>query len=300
MTNITLDRLRYFMEVSKLEHVGLASRSLGISASAISAAIASIEEECQCALFDRSNKRIHLNEKGKLFRERVEPILEQIAALTHQISSDQTIFRGFLSVGGSHFLAVHYLQNLLDEIQTKNADLRAENSPLRTTQVIQDVLDGFLDYGVCFSPHGHPQLEMTTLHTGTLKIAVSKNHPLAKAAKKDDFKLAQINRFPAFTHKFAPGIDYCENHPIFETVGIKPKISQYFHSDDLCVQSLIRSEAWAMIPDIVVKQYSRDLIALPLPRQWKAPYEICSIYRKALKDRPLLHFLDERLKKTLC
>jgi DNA-binding transcriptional LysR family regulator len=101
--NITLDRLRYFLEVAKLEHVGLAGKSLGVSTSAISSAISALEDEYQCTLFERLNKRIHLNERGRVLREQVEPILESVENLTHLVNTKQSKFNGYLSIGGSFF-----------------------------------------------------------------------------------------------------------------------------------------------------------------------------------------------------
>lgn len=297
--SITFDRLRYFMEVAKTEHVGLAGKSLGVSSSAISAAISTLESEYQCSFFERSNKRVYLNEKGRLLRDRIEPIMEQITALSREISSKQISYRGYLSVGGSFFLANHYLQAVLNNTQEKNPDLRTENAPLRTSQVIQDVLSGLLDYGLCFSPHGHPALEKEVLHTGSLKIIVSKDHPIVKMAKKSDFKLELLNRFPASIHKFNTGIDYCENHPAFDQFGIKPRVKQYFHSDDLCIQSAVRGDLWALVPDVVEQHYKNVLFSIPLPKTWKAPYEICSVYRRTMKDRGILIHLNEQLREML-
>jgi DNA-binding transcriptional LysR family regulator len=187
----------------------------------------------------------------------------------------------------------------LNETQKANPGLRAENSPLRTSQVIQDVLSGLLDYGVCFSPHGHPSLERKVLHTGTLKLVVSKKHPLVKLVQNKTFKLDHLNQYPAIIHKFSPGIDYCENHPVFEEFVIMPKVSQYFHSDDLCVQAIQGHEAWAMIPDIVESKYSSALFSLPLPRSWSATYDICAIYRKTMKNRGVFLHFDEKMKEML-
>lgn len=297
--NISLDKLKYFLEVSKTEHVGMAGRILGISPSAISAAIASLEEECQCPLFERSNKRVFLNEQGRLLRERIEVILKQIEALPSEVNSKQALFRGYLSVGGSHFLANHFLQPTINDAQKKNLDLRTENAPLRTSEVIRDVLAGLLDYGLCFSPHEHPLLETVKLHTGTLVIAVSKIHPLVRVASKKGFHLKAINQYSAVIHKSSPGIDYCENHPEFARLGIEPQIAQYFHSDDLSVQSVINGNFWTMIPDVVAKYYQSKLYTLPLPDNWKAKYDIRAIYKKTMKQRPIFAYLDNALRDSI-
>ena len=131
--NITIDRLKYFLEVAKLEHVGLASKSLGISASAISSAITAIENEYGCALFERSHQRIFLNEKGQWLKEEVAPLLEQLDSLAHKINGKASVFRGHLNTGASFYLANHYLQPLLQKLQKQNTAITTEISPLRST-----------------------------------------------------------------------------------------------------------------------------------------------------------------------
>lgn len=295
--NITFDRLRYFLEVAKLEHVGLASKSLGISASAISSAITVLEEEYQCELFERSNKRIYLNEKGKLLRERIEPIIEQVQGLGREINQHQVEFKGYLSLGGSFFLASNYIQPVINEIQKLNPGLRTENSPLRTAQVIQEVLSGVIDYGLCFSPNTHPLLERKLVHTGDLKIVISKTHPLVKLIKKNQFKLSMLNDYQTSVLKSSPGVDFCDNHPMFEEFGILPNIFQYFHSDELCIQSVLENDIWTMVPDIVEEKFHSQLFSIPLPKNWVAHYEICSVYRKTMKNREVFAHFDECLKE---
>jgi DNA-binding transcriptional LysR family regulator len=296
--NITLDRLRYFLEVARLEHVGLASKSLGISASAVSSAIAAIESEYSCVLFERTHQRIRLTERGQWLRDQVEPILEQLESFPQKINQKASSFRGYLSVGGSFFLAQHFLQPVLHEIQLKNPELKTEISPLRSIQVVQEVLNGTLEYGLCFSPSEHPDLEKKTFHHGSLKIVVAKNHPIIKITRSKSFKLSLLNAYPAAIHKYSPGIDYRENY-VFKKFGIQPDIRNHYYSEELAIQSLLSSDLWAVIPDVVEKHYRSVLFSLPLPPGWNAPYEICSIYRKKMQQKNILLHLDQALLEEL-
>jgi DNA-binding transcriptional LysR family regulator len=296
--NITLDRLKYFLEVAKLEHVGLASKSLGISASAISSAITTIEEEYGCTLFERSHQRIQLNDKGQWLREELVPIIEQLESLSQKINGKDSVFRGHLNVGGSFFLSNHYLQPVLHQLQKQNSEISIENSPLRTTQVIQEVLDGVLNYGLCISPSGHPNLEKQLLYKGTLKIVVAKNHPLVKKIQNKTFKLNFLDNYPAAIHKFSPGINYQETH-LFDKIGVRPNIKNYYHSEELAIKSVLESDLWAVVPDLVFNHYNSKLVSIPLPRDWNAPFEICSIYRKSMKGREIFQQLDQQLLERL-
>lgn len=293
--NISLDKLRYFLEVAKLEHVGLASKSLGISASAISTAISSIEIEYGHELFERSHQRIFLNEKGLWLRERLQPILEELDSLSSEIKGEESQFSGHLNVGGSYFLANHYLQPVLNELQIANPDISCEISPLRSTQVLQEVLQGILDYGVCIGAAGHPSLERQVLYSGELKIVVSKKHPVVKQIKNNTFKLKSLSDYPAAVHKYAPGINYQEAQ-VFQKVGIDAVIKNFYHSEELAIKSVMESQLWAVVPDFVAHHYKADLVIVPLPREWKTTFEVCSLYRTSMKGRPIFQHLDQVLK----
>lgn len=294
--NISLDKLRYFLEVARLEHMGRASKSLGITTSAISTAISAIEEEYGCDLFERSHQRIFLNEKGKRLKEELAPIFMQLETLKDKVNGHESIFKGHLSLGGSYFLAQHFLQPVVQDIQGENSHISVELSPLRSTQVLHEVLSGVLDYGLCISPSGHPGLEKQILYTGKLCLVVARQHPLAKQVRQGTFKIKSLNDYPAAIHKFAPGIDYRETQE-FERLGVEPDIKNFYHSEELAIQSLQASEMWAVVPDLVARAFKSDLCLLPLPKNWNASYEVCSLYRKSLKDRSIYKMLDQRLLK---
>lgn len=62
-----LQQLRYFVRVAQVESISKAAKSLHISQPALSKSIMRLEQELGCDLFDRTGKRIHLNEKGREF-----------------------------------------------------------------------------------------------------------------------------------------------------------------------------------------------------------------------------------------
>lgn len=295
---ITLDKFKYFLEVARLEHVGLASKSLRISASAISSAITSIENEYQCKLFERSHQRIYLNDKGRWLKEELMPILEQLESLSQKATQNESSYKGHINAGGSIFLANHYLQKSLFDVQKKNSDISIEISPLRSIQVVEEIIKGDIDYGLCISPSGHPNLVKKSLYSGSLNIVVAKHHPLVKKIKNKTFNLSLLNDYPAAIHKFSPGINYQETKP-FQQFGIQPQIKNYYHSEDLAIQSVLHQNYWAVVPDLVFSHYQTKIVSVPLPRDWAASYEVCSVYRKTFKDRPLFLHLDQLLEDAL-
>ena len=64
---MTLVQLRIFIAVAELGNVTKASKELGISQSAASAAIATIEDIYQVKLFDRVGRSVFLSDLGRRF-----------------------------------------------------------------------------------------------------------------------------------------------------------------------------------------------------------------------------------------
>lgn len=291
---MTLDQFHYFLETARFEHVGKASSSLHISASAISYAITSLEEELGCALFERQGKRILLTEKGRYFRDRIEKILDQIEELQHELSETKTTLAGFYRLGASHFLATHYLGKAWTKLQGRYPELKVELSSMATAQVIQDVLSGSLDGGLCFSPLRHPDLKALDLHRGQLQVVVRKGHPILRSSKREQTQF--LSNYPATLHKSVAGVDTCEDHPMFQKFGITPKVQSLWDNDAFAIETIKGSDSWSMIPDIVVETNRSAVQALDLGTHWDAPYSISFLFRSHRVENPFLKVLHQELK----
>jgi hypothetical protein len=141
----------------------------------------------------------------------------------------------------------------------------------------------------------HPDLVHDTPYEGHLLIAVGRNHALLKAKK---FSLSELSNFPATLHKSAPGIDICETHPNFEKYGIVPSITAQFDDDDLAIENLRASHSWSLLPDIVITK-SKDLVAVPHPKDWRAPYKIVFSRRTRMKENVVAGLVRENLQLLL-
>ena len=114
---LTLDRLRYFVEVAKREHVQQAATALSISPSVVSSAIAALEMEFGQTLFIRENQRLRINENGRLLLEEATKVLESTNRLYDCFDAKNTTLKGHFKLGASHFLMQHYLIPAILKIQ---------------------------------------------------------------------------------------------------------------------------------------------------------------------------------------
>lgn len=269
---MTLDQLRYFLAAARLEHVGKAARSVAISPSAVSHAISSLESELGGPLFRRVGKTIALNERGQFLRDQAQAMFVQLDQFTRALSDQRTAFIGHLRIGGSPFLAAHYLAPAVTRLQRDSPKLTADIYGFATARAVGALADGSLDLAICFSPHRHAKLSYRELYRGSLVLAVRKGHPALGKGRS----LSSLSEFPATIHRSAEGVEPCDLHPMFDRLDIRPRITCGFDSDDQAIESLRASDAWSLLPDVVVAA-TRQIVALPSPKQWEAPYVIAAL-----------------------
>lgn len=293
---MTLDQLRYFLEASKFEHVGKAARSIHISPGAVSTAISSLEKELQCQFFRRHKNRIYLNARGKYLREQAAATFKQLDRVRLELQGEGFKVEGSYRIAASHFLASRFMASAWTELSRDQPKVSVELCSMATVTVVNEVLRGALDFGLCFSPLTHPDLHASLLHSGTLLIAVGRRHPFARP--RPAFSLADLSRFPAAIHKSAPGVDVCATHPNFERYGIEPSVMLQFDSDDLAVEALKGGRSWSLLPDLVVRS-SPELVVVPHPGDWRAPYVIALICRKTRQEDALFPLLKAELERKV-
>lgn len=80
-----LYQLYDFLHVAKYENVSKAAQELNTSQPSVSKAIQSLEEELKVKLFNRNGKRISLTQGGKIFANRLTPLMEELESILKEV-----------------------------------------------------------------------------------------------------------------------------------------------------------------------------------------------------------------------
>ena len=279
---ITLERLRYFQAVATSEHVGLAARAMHISPSVISSAIADLEREFGCSLFERQSRRLKLNPQGLKLLEKSRQLLGEVDALKKNLGNHSPELGGHIRIGASHFLMSEYLSSQVAKLGSQHPGLSLECVSLDTGLAIAQVLSGQLDLALAFSPFTHQDLDETILMEGEFVLATRKSHPLSTQKK---FELSRLSEFPAVTFRASSGPNICEDHPMFRKFGIRPRHKYFYDNDFIARDLLLKSDGWALLPENVFKKFQSQLFRVPLPRDWSAPMRVSLICNRRWKNQ---------------
>ncbi|MGK3116091.1 DNA-binding transcriptional regulator YeiE [Candidatus Pantoea formicae] len=150
--HITLRQIEVFTEVLKSGSTTQASQVLSLSQSAVSAALADLENQLGVQLFDRVGKRLVLNEHGRLLYPRAVGLLEQAGEIEQLFKEDNGAIRVFASSTIGSYLLPGMIAAYRRDFPTLPLELSVGNSQDAITAVADFRVDIGLIEGPCHEP----------------------------------------------------------------------------------------------------------------------------------------------------
>jgi DNA-binding transcriptional LysR family regulator len=177
-----------------------AGKILSISHSAIHRQIRLLEEELDCQLLQRSGRRVHATECGRLLAELTVRVRQEISEAQRRIADLTDLRSGTVRVGTSSSILVSFLPAVLQRFSKQFPGVRVQLLTGIADDLLEDVLEGKLDLAIVFNPSDLPRplprLECEVLYREEFDWAVAKSHPLAKRNRVD---LAELATYPLIT-----------------------------------------------------------------------------------------------------
>ncbi|WJQ83173.1 LysR family transcriptional regulator [Brevibacillus brevis] len=169
-------QLQYFLTVARMEHVTEAARSLHVTQSSLSKTIQRLEEDLGVPLFDRTGRKLRLNEFGSKFLCRVERALfelEQGKLELHDLSNPE---HGTLELAVT---TASTLPNILREFRKKRPDIQFHVQMLSTQEMVTLLHRGEVDFCLSSPPIQDDDIECEIVFIDPILVAVPRGHRLA-------------------------------------------------------------------------------------------------------------------------
>ncbi len=155
---MTLTQLKIFIAVAERGHVTRASEHLGITQSAVSAAVAALENQYQVKLFNRVGRAIKLSETGELFLSEAQAVVDRAEAAQRMLRELGGITIGHLEIAASQTIANYWLPRRLAMFQALYPGVVLNVSISNTREVETAVVNGAADIGFVEGTTRAPQL----------------------------------------------------------------------------------------------------------------------------------------------
>ena len=190
---MTLDQLRVFLTVARLEHVTRAADHLNMTQSAVSAAIAALEARHDVRLFDRVGRGISLTQAGRSFVPHARDVLSRAEEAARALTDLGSQVAGELYLGASQTVASYWLPPALVRYRALYPAVKLEVMAGNTTTVVASLLEGKIDLGVVEGVVSAPDVLVEPLVEDHLIVLVGRDHPwaLGQALTLDDLASSQ-------------------------------------------------------------------------------------------------------------
>ncbi|URJ45515.1 LysR family transcriptional regulator [Paenibacillus polymyxa] len=169
-------QLQYFLTVARLEHVTEAARSLHVTQSSLSKTIQRLEEDLGVPLFDRTGRKLRLNEFGSRFLHRAERALFELEQGKQELSDLSSPEHGTLELAVT---TASTLPNILREFRKKRPYIQFHVQMLTTQEMVTLLHRGEVDFCLSSPPIEGDDIECQIVFIDPILVAVPKGHRLA-------------------------------------------------------------------------------------------------------------------------
>lgn len=175
-----IESLKVFCDLAETESFTKAAQINGVTQSAVSQQISSMERLFKSLLIERSKKRFRLTREGEVLYEYSKKIIALYDSLFSSLQEIKDIISGSIRITTIYSIGLHtlppYLKQFLKTYPTVNLHVEYR----RANEVYEDVLSNVVDLGLVAYPSRDPRIEILVLAQDPLVLICHPAHPFAK------------------------------------------------------------------------------------------------------------------------
>lgn len=168
-----LDELNAFFAVVEASGFSAAARRIGESQSAISKAVNALEKRLGVALLRRSTRKVTLTDQGRLYYDRMRPLVDEIQVADSELTSTTLEVSGLIRIAApSTFGRLHVLP-LIPGLLARHPGLRID---MVLSDAVRDMVEDRIDLAIRVSPVEEPDSVVRRVAATSLVCAGSRRY----------------------------------------------------------------------------------------------------------------------------
>ena len=187
---MNIQNFKIFSDLVESESFSRAAKLNGITQSAVSQQLRSMEKHFDVLIVDRRQKRFRLTREGQTLHTTAKKILHIYNTLSIELQEMKKVISGTIHISTVYSIGLHGLPPYVKAFLTKFPKVNIRIEYRRANMVYEDVLSNTIDLGLVAFPQKHKQLEILPFDDDELVITVSPEHPFAQREAVDIQELA--------------------------------------------------------------------------------------------------------------
>lgn len=178
-----IESLKVFCDLAETKSFTKSAHINGVTQSAVSQQINSLERHFKSLLIERSKKKFRLTREGQVLYEYSRQIIQTFESLQNKLQEIKNIVSGTIRLATIYSIGLHdlppYVKKFLKAYPTVNIHVEYR----RSNQVYEDVVGNVVDVGLVAFPEKDTRLEIIPLRQDKLKLICHPGHPFAKKGR---------------------------------------------------------------------------------------------------------------------
>ena len=176
-----IESLKMFCDLAETESFTKAAQINGVTQSAVSQQISSLERLFKALLIERSKKKFRLTREGQVLYDYSKQIIGTYDSLHHRLQEIKNVISGTVRVATIYSIGLHdlppYMKRFLKAYPTVNVHVEYR----RANEVYDDVVSNVVDLGLVAYPQRDGRIDVVPLRKEPMVLAINPHHPLARS-----------------------------------------------------------------------------------------------------------------------
>jgi len=290
-----MNRYGIFGKTVQMGSFTAAAKELGISQSAVSQSVATLENELQIKLINRGHGGIALTRDGRTLYPHIARASHEIEAVEERAREIRGLETGEIRIGTMGSVSAHWLPGLIALFQQHYPAIEFTLLQGDYVSIAEWIREGSADFGFVNS-HAVAVKGLKTfpVKSGRMLAVLPEDHPLARL-KVVPLKALCRERFILLEEG-----GYSEPLKAFEKLSLKPDIRYNIH-DDFAIMSMVEAGLGvSMLAELMLRRIGNYRIALrPTDPEVQRPISVAYRDRMSLTlaSRRFISMLKENIPK---
>jgi DNA-binding transcriptional LysR family regulator len=175
-----IESLKVFCDLADTQSFTKAAQVNGVTQSAVSQQISSLERIFKSLLIERSKKQFRLTREGQVLYDYSKQILQAYASLDSRLQELKDIISGTIRVATIYSIGLHDLPPYIQKFMQSYPTVKVQVEYRRASQVYEDVVSNAVDLGLIAYPIKDAKLEIVPLRKEPLVLICHPEHPFTK------------------------------------------------------------------------------------------------------------------------
>jgi LysR family transcriptional regulator, transcription activator of glutamate synthase operon len=257
---MSLVKYEILNKVAEVQSFTKAAELLGLTQSAISHSISSMEKEFGFNLIHRNRTGVTLTEDGSTMLIQMRKVLSAEENLRQEAANILGVAKGTVRIGLISTISTHWMPNIIHIMDSEYPGIHIELREGDYYEIEQWLLTGEVDCGF-LNRTSSKQFDFMPLKRDPLLCIVSSESPIYD---KEEVDLYEIEHIP-FIMPYYKGTN--DVMTTFEKYGLKPNVRFHLYDEKGIVSMVEHGIGISILPQLAIDALPSNMKALPLKQE---------------------------------